>query len=107
MLNIASPNEKNIMEKLYNLLLDLDSDEGIRIENSKGEEKIYINRNILGVYNILIRTKKKPSNKGKEKSYNSTISAECYLEEIISYDNALLVVEFLKHNMDKPTIWLY
>ena len=107
MLNIASPNEEIRMDKLYNLLLDLDSDEGIRIENSKGEEKIYINRNILGVYNILIRTKKKSDNKDKEKNYNSTLSAEGYLEEIINCDNVSLVVEFLKQNTDKPTIWLY
>ena len=46
------------MDKLYHHLLDLDSDEGIRIENHKSGKKIYINRNLLGIYNILVRTKK-------------------------------------------------
>ncbi|MDP8906912.1 MAG: hypothetical protein M3M88_05275 [Thermoproteota archaeon] len=96
------------MDKLYDHLLDLDSDEGIRIENPKGEKKIYINRNLLGIYNILIRIKKdKTDNKDKSKNNNNDISYGAYLEEIHNYDNSSHVLKFLKQNIDKPNIWLY
>lgn len=101
-------NKKIDMDKLYDHLLDLDSDEGIRIENPKGEKRIYINRNLLGIYNIMVRTKKdKTDNKDKAKDYNNDILNEDYLEEIHTYDNSSHVLEFLKQNIDKPSIWLY
>ena len=96
------------MDGLYDQILDLDSDEGIRIEIPKSERKIYINRNLLGIYNILIRTKKdKTDNEDKAKYNNNDISDGDYLEEIHSYDNASDVLEFLKQNIDKPGIWIY
>ncbi|MEJ7641283.1 MAG: hypothetical protein WKF36_03705 [Candidatus Nitrosocosmicus sp.] len=96
------------MGKLCDLLLELDSDEGIRIDNPKSEKKIYINRNLLGIYNILIRTKKeKKEHKGKAENNNSNTSDGEYLEEIHNYENASDVLEFLKQNIDKPSIWLY
>ncbi len=101
-------NKKISIEKLCDLLLELDSDEGIRIDNPKSEKKIYINRNLLGIYNILIRTKKKKKdNKGKAVNNNSNISNGDYFEEIHNYDNASHVLEFLKQNIDKPNIWQY
>jgi len=96
------------MDKLYDQLLDLDSDEGIRIEYPQSEKKIYINRNLLGIYNILIRTKKdKTDNKDKTKNNNKDTSDGDYMEEIHNYDNSSHVLEFLKQNIDKPSIWVY
>ena len=96
------------MDKLYDHLLDLDSDEGIRIESPKSGKKIYINRNLLGIYNILIRTKKdKTDNNDKSKDNNNESSNGDYLEEIHNYDTSSLVLEFLIQNIDKPSIWLY
>ena len=96
------------MDRLYDHLLDLDSDEGIRMESPKSEKKIYINRNLLGIYNILVRTKNdKTRNKDKAKDNNNDISDGDYFEEIHNYDNSSHVLEFLKQNIDKPSIWLY
>jgi hypothetical protein len=96
------------MDKLYDQLLNLDSDEGIRIEYPQSEKKIYINRNLLGIYNILIRTKKdKADTKDKTKNNNKDISDGDYLEEIHNYDNSSHVLEFLKQNIGKPSIWVY
>ncbi len=96
------------MEKLCDLLLELDSDEGIRIDNPRSGKKIYVNRNLLGIYNILIRTKKeKKDNKGRAENNNKNITHGDYLEEIHSYDNASHVLKFLIQNIDKPRIWLY
>ena len=96
------------MDRLYDHLLDLDSDEGIRMESPKSEKKIYINRNLLGIYNILVRTKNdKTRNKDKAKDNNNDISDGDYLEEIHNYDNSSHVLEFLKQNIDKPSFWLY
>jgi hypothetical protein len=96
------------MDKLYHHLLDLDSDEGIRIENPKSGKKIYINRNLLGIYNILVRTKKdKTDNKDKAKDNNNDISDVAYVEEIHNYDNSSHVLEFLKQDIDKASFWLY
>ncbi len=106
--NIIISNKKIDVDKLYDQLLDLDSDEGIRIENPKSEKKIYINRNLLGIYNILVRTKKdKANNKDKAKDNNNDNSDGDYVEEIHNYDNSSHVLEFLKQNVDKPCIWLY
>lgn len=71
-------------------------------------KKIYINRNLLGIYNILVRTKKhKTDNKDKVKDNNNDISNGDYWEEIHIYNNSLHVLEFLKQNIDKPSFWLY
>lgn len=104
--NIIILNKKIDVDKLYDQLLDLDSDEGIRIEDPKSGKKIYINRNLLGIYNILIRTKKDKTD-NKDKAKNNDISAEDYLEEVHNYDNSSHVLEFLKQKVDKPCIWLY
>ena len=96
------------MDKLYDHLLDLDSDEGIRIENSKSGKKIYINRNLLGIYNILVRTKKdKTDDKDKAKDNNNDNSEGDYVEEIHNYDNSSHVLEFIRQNIDEPSFWLY
>lgn len=101
------PLKKINIDKLCNLLLDLDSDEGIRIENSEHGKKIYVNRNILGTYAILIRTKMKIDDKVKEGDHNSSFLVERYVEKIHYFDHSALVLEFIKQNMDKPIIWLY
>ena len=76
--------------------MGLDSDEGIRIENYEDGRKIFINRNLLGTYNILIRSKKKSDQDDKE-----------YEEQILNYNESALVFEFIKEEADKFNIWLY
>lgn len=76
--------------------MGLDSDEGIRIENYEDGRKIFINRNLLGTYNILIRSKKKSDQDDKE-----------YEEQILNYNESALVFEFIKEKADKNNIWLY
>jgi hypothetical protein len=96
------------MDKLYDQLLGLDSDEGIRIVNSKSEKKIYINRNLLGIYNVLIRIKNENTdNKNIAKNNHNDVSGGDYLEEIHNFDNPKHVLEFLIQNTDEPSIWLY
>ena len=87
--------------------MGLDSDEGIRIENCEDGRKIFINRNLLGTYNILIRTKKKPVNQdnGKGKDYENNDKG-CF-EQIFNYNEVALVLEFIKEKVDKFNIWLY
>jgi hypothetical protein len=94
------------MKKLFKILLDLDSDEGIRIEDYKNEKKMYITRNLLGTYSILIRTRKNTGNKHKEKNTSDGISGE-FLEKIHNYDTISHVMKFINQNTCKPDIWLY
>jgi dTDP-D-glucose 4,6-dehydratase len=81
--------------------LGLDSDEGIRIENNEDERKIFINKNLLGTYSILIRTKKKSDKKDNEKHDKE------YVEQILNYNEVALVLEYIKEEADKFNIWLY
>ncbi len=77
-------NKKINMEKLCDLLLELDSDEGIRIDNPISGKKIYINRNLLGIYNILIRTKKeKKTTKAERKITIETSLMESIMKKFI------------------------
>lgn len=96
------------MDKLYDQLLGLDSDEGIRIVDSKSEKKMYINRNLLGIYNVLIRIKNENTdNKDIAKNNHNDVSDGDCLEKIHNFDNSKHVLEFLKQNTDEPSIWLY
>ena len=81
--------------------MSLDSDEGIRIGNHKDGKKIFINRNLLGAYSILIRTKKKSDKKDNEKSNKE------HVEQILNYNEVALVLECIKEEADKFNIWLY
>ena len=81
--------------------MGLDSDEGIRIENNEDERKIFINKNLLGTYSILIRTKKKSDKKDNEKHDKE------YVEQILNYNEVALVLECIKEEADKFNIWLY
>jgi dTDP-D-glucose 4,6-dehydratase len=81
--------------------LGLDSDEGIRIENNEDGRKIFINKNLLGTYSILIRTKKKSDKKDNEKHDKE------YVEQILNYNEVTLVLEYIKEEADKFNIWLY
>jgi hypothetical protein len=87
--------------------LGLDSDEGIRIENCEDGRKIFINRNLLGTYNILIRTKKKSVNQDKGKGKDNKKNDKGCFEQILNYNEAALVLEFIKEKVDKVNIWLY
>jgi hypothetical protein len=81
--------------------LGLDSDEGIRIENNEDGRKIFINKNLLGTYSILIRTEKKSDKKDNEKHDKE------YAEQILNYNEVALVLECIKEEADKFNIWLY
>jgi hypothetical protein len=96
-------NKKININKLYDALLVLDSDEGIRIENYTDGKKIYINRNLLGTYTILVRKLKKLYLKSKDKDENEKIEAE----EFFYYDEIDLVLDFIKKSTDNFEIWEY
>jgi hypothetical protein len=81
--------------------LGLDSDEGIRIESYEDGRKVFINRNLLGTYSILILTKKKSN-----KEYNEKHDKE-YVEQILNFNEVALVLECIKDEADKSNIWLY
>jgi hypothetical protein len=81
--------------------LGLDSDEGMRIEYYEDGRKIFINRNLLGTYSILIRTKRKSDKKDNEKHDKEDV------EQILNYNKAALVLERIKEEPDKFDIWLY
>jgi hypothetical protein len=94
-------NKKININKLYNILVVLDSDEGIRIENNTDGKKIFINRNLLGTYNILVRKNKKQCLKCKDIVENEKT------EEFFNYDEIDDVLNFIKKNTDNFDIWEY
>jgi hypothetical protein len=94
--DVITFNKKIHTENLLDILLGLDSDEGIRIENYEDGTKIFINRNLLGTYSILIRSKKKSDKDDKQ-----------YEEQILNYNEVALVLECIKEKADKFIIWLY
>ncbi len=96
-------NKKININKLYDVLLVLDSDEGIRIENYTDGKKIFINRNLLGTYAILVRKLKKLYFKSKDIDKNEKIEAE----EFFYYDEIDLVLDFIKKSTDNFDIWEY
>ncbi|MBA3751086.1 MAG: hypothetical protein H0X03_09405 [Nitrosopumilus sp.] len=90
------------------MLVDLDSDEGVRIENSKSGGKIFINRNLIGAYSILVRIEEKVENQDKgKKMILCGIRNKKYCEQIYYFNDVSLVLELIKTNMDKFDIWLY
>ncbi|MER5175965.1 MAG: hypothetical protein ABJB76_09605 [Candidatus Nitrosocosmicus sp.] len=100
-------NKKINTEELYENLLVLDSDEGIRIENSKSGEKIFINRNLLGTYCILIRIKKNVDNQNKEKNVDEEINDIEYTEQFFNHNEIAPVLDLIKNNIKKFDIWTY
>jgi hypothetical protein len=84
----------------------LDSDEGIRIENYKNNKKIFINRNLLGTYNILLRTFKEMDS-DKEKITDKNTKYKEYTVEIFNYNEINLVLNFIKEKVDKFDVWTY
>lgn len=73
------------------MLLNLDSDEGIRIEDPNGIKKIFINRNLLGTYIILVRVKEFDDDR----------------EKIYCFNEIETVLQFIKENVDEYNIWIY
>ncbi len=100
-------NKKINPEELYENLLVLDSDEGIRIENSKSGDKIFINRNLLGTYCILVRINKNIDVKNKEKSADEEINDREYTDQFFNYNEIALVLDFIKNNIKKFDVWTY
>lgn len=84
--------EKKIDSKeLYKTLTTLDSDEGIRIENQNRIKKIFINRNLLGTYIVLVRINE----------------LKCKKEKISEFNKIEDVLEFIKENIDEFNVWIY
>ena len=73
------------------MLLNLDSDEGIRIEHPNKIKKIFINRNLLGTYIILVRVKESDDDR----------------EKIFCFNEIETVLQFIKENVDEYNIWIY
>ncbi|MGN6624161.1 MAG: hypothetical protein ACTHKK_08475 [Candidatus Nitrosocosmicus sp.] len=69
----------------------MDSDEGIRIEDPNGIKKIFINRNLLGTYIILVRVKEFDNDR----------------EKIFCFNEIETVLQFIKKNLDEYNIWIY
>lgn len=78
---------------MYKTLTNLDTDEGIRIENSIGLKKIFVNRNLLGTYIVLIR--------------NTEINGGKNTEEILEFIKIENVLEFINKNMNVFEVWTY
>jgi hypothetical protein len=95
---IISIDKKVDASKLYDYLLKLDLDEGIRVENPGKSKKIFINRNLLGIYVILIRTLQSSLNEKGETKHEEAI---CYLNDVES------VLEIIKQNLVKYDVWIY
>lgn len=85
--------EKKIDSKeLYKILTTLDSDEGIRIEDQNRIKKIFINRNLLGTYIVLVRINELKCKK---------------IEKISEFNKIDDVLEFIKENTDEFNVWIY
>ena len=95
-------NKKIKPKELYENLLVLDSDEGLRIENSKNGEKIFINRNLFGTYCILVRIEK-----NIEKSMDEEIIDREYTEQFFNYNEITLVLDFIKKQIKEFDVWTY
>ena len=95
---IISIDKKVDTSKLYDYLLNLDLDEGIRVENPRKTKKIFINRNLLGIYVILVRTCKSNLNEKGEVIYKEVIYN---LNEVES------VLKIIKQNLNNYDVWVY
>jgi hypothetical protein len=95
---IISIDKKIDVNKLYDHIIDLDLDEGIRLENAEKTKKIFINRNLLGIYIILIRTLKFNWQR-KEEEYDK--------EDIYNLNDAISVLKLINLNLDTYDVWIY
>ena len=95
---VISIDKKIDANKLYDHIIDLDLDEGIRLENAEKTKKIFINRNLLGIYIILIRTLKFNWQR-KEEEYDK--------EDIYNLNDAISVLKLIKQNLDTYDVWIY
>ena len=95
---VISIDKKIDANKLYDHIIDLDLDEGIRLENAEKTKKIFINRNLLGIYIILIRTLKFNWQR-KEEEYDK--------EDIYNLNDAASVLKLIKKNLDTYDVWIY
>jgi hypothetical protein len=91
---IVNPTEKILLQ----LLTFLDSDEGIRIESKSTSKKMFINKNLLGNYVILLNyTYTKNMNNLLNSRINYAYDMNCKSDEIV-YLNTLYEVLDLIHS---------
>ena len=76
----------------------MDLDEGVRVENSGKTKKIFINRNLLGLYVILVRTLKSDLQEKKEAVYD---------EIIYNFTDVESILKIIKQNLDNYDVWIY
>lgn len=88
--------------ELDQALVKLDSDEGIRIEVPKMDKKIFINKNLFGVYIILTR---QPGSKIVDKQKNERDKIE--RERFFYFYQSADVLKFLKKELIECKIFLY
>ncbi len=92
--------EKRIKKsELEKILLNLDTDEGIRIESKDMHKKIFINKNLLGVFIVLIKKDKTDNNK----DYASQIQKCTFFH----YTNIHDLMDYINNNISNYNIWLY
>jgi hypothetical protein len=74
--------------ELANKLLTLDIDEGIRIESSTQEKKIFINRNALGIFVVQLTTNNKPKDDNNIRYFD-------FVDEVVEFVKSTFKKHFL------------
>ncbi|MDQ4074474.1 MAG: hypothetical protein M3162_09265 [Thermoproteota archaeon] len=92
--------EKRIsISELEKILSGLDMDEGVRIESRNMHKKIFINKNLLGVFTVLIKKNDRDNNKGQ------TSQKQKYA--FFHYTNIHDLMDYINNNVSNYNIWLY
>lgn len=80
--------KKTDKESLSRDLSTLDSDEGIRIENPYQEKKIFVNKNLFGIYIVLV----------KHRHLTRKISEDYNFSNHMDHDKKWINIDFIYFN---------
>jgi hypothetical protein len=83
---------KDKSKELANKLLTLDIDEGIRIESSTQEKKIFINRNALGIFVVQLTTNNKANDDNNIRYFGFVNEVVQFVKS--SFKKHFLIVEY-------------
>lgn len=97
--------KKIIRKELLSTINELDIDEGILIKPNKERFKIYINKNLMGIYIVLKRTTVKNNKRDKKRAGKSPIQK--VNEEFFYFNDSLQLMKFLKSHPLNSNIFLY
>lgn len=97
--------KKIIRKELLSTINELDIDEGILIKPNKERFKIYINKNLMGIYIVLKRTTVKNNKRDKKRAGKSPIQK--VNEEFFYFNDLLQLMKFLKSHPLNSNIFLY